>query len=717
MRTVIVSDGTSAATPRRGQHLEMSMAHPLNPAQARAVGHRDGPLLVLAGAGSGKTRVITHRIARLLESGIPAKAIVAVTFTNKAAGEMRERIAHVLGPRGKQTAQALTISTFHSFGLGVLTRERTALGGAFTIFDQGDAIGVVKDILRRIDAGKPFDASAVLTRISNAKNGMISPDEFEEHEGDAYDEIAREAYPRYVEALRTYRAFDFDDLVCEVARLWKTRRDILERWQERYRYVMVDEYQDTNRAQLEVLRLLAATHKNICVVGDDDQSIYGWRGADVRNILEFEEHFPGAEVVKLEQNYRSRAPVLAVANAVIAKRQDSKYRKVLFTERAGGDTVQVGLAATPEVEASWVARDVKKRHVDGKTPLREMAVLYRSNLQSKAIEEALREHAVPHRVLGGQQFFERKEVKDVLAYLKVVLNPADEISLRRVVNYPARGIGAASLERLALHAVARGWTLSEAVERADSIDEVSAAACEGCKAFGAIVASAREDLRAMPPSKAVRALVDRIGLRAEVDVSSPSPKAAGKRWENVEGLIASFARKEDREREKPSASWLASFLHALTLDTSEEDSKAEAGDLVTLSTLHGSKGLEFDVVYLIGCEEGLLPHARTLDARATDVSPQRSADGERTSGPSDIEEERRLFYVGVTRARESLVLTRCRMRVQRGKPMPRTPSRFLADIPPELVEERELRDDPAASLASVEQNANALLAALDALGR
>jgi superfamily I DNA/RNA helicase len=694
----------------------MSMGHPLNPAQARAVGHRDGPLLVLAGAGSGKTRVITHRIAKLLESGIPANAIVAVTFTNKAAGEMRERIAQVLGPRGKKTALALTISTFHSFGLGVLTKERTALGGAFTIFDQGDAIGVVKDILRRIDAGKPFDASAVLSRISNAKNAMLAPEDFEEHEGDAYDEIAREAYPKYVEALRAYRAFDFDDLVCEVARLWKRRADILARWQERYRYVMVDEYQDTNRAQLDLLRMLAAGHRNICVVGDDDQSIYGWRGADVRNILEFEEHFPGAEVVKLEQNYRSRAPILAVANAVIAKRQDSKYRKTLFTDRAGGDVVQVGLAATPEIEAGWVAREIKRRHVDDKTPLREMAVLYRSNLQGKALEEALREHAVSYRVLGGQQFFERKEVKDVLSFLKVVLNPDDEISLRRVLNYPARGIGNASLERLALHAVARGWTLSQAVERADSVEEVSAAACEGCKAFAGIVAAAREDLSALPPSKAVRALVDRIGLRAEVDASSPSPKAAGKRWENVEGLIASFARKEDRERSKPSTAWLASFLHALTLDSSEDD-KSEPTDVVTLSTLHGSKGLEFDVVYLIGCEEGLLPHARTLDARATDVSSQRTPDGERTSGPSDIEEERRLFYVGVTRAREALVLTRCRTRVQRGKPMPRTPSRFLADIPPELVEERELRGDPGASLASVGENANALLAALEALGR
>ncbi len=692
------------------------MAHPLNPSQARAVSHQDGPLLVLAGAGSGKTRVITARVARLLENGIPAKAIVALTFTNKAAGEMRERIAHQLGPRGKATAQALTIATFHSFGLGVLTREKSALGGTFTIFDQGDAIGAVKEILRKLDGGKPFDASAVLTRISNAKNGFVSPEQLQEHEGDAYDEIAKEAYPRYVEALRTYRAFDFDDLVCEVAHLWTRRSDVRARWQERFRYVMVDEYQDTNRAQLELLRQLAGVHRNICVVGDDDQAIYGWRGADVRNILEFEEHFPGAAVVKLEQNYRSRAPILAVANAVIAKRLDGKYKKVLFTEKAGGDAVQLGVASTPEVEASWVAREIKRRSVEDKKALREIAVLYRSNGQSKAMEEALREQGVPHRVLGGQQFFERKEVKDVLSYLKVVLNPADEISLRRIINYPARGIGNTSVERLSLQAVAKGWTLWQAVERADAIDEVSAAACEGCKQLARIVEETRQELAKVAPSAVVRSLVERIGLRADLDASSPSPKAASKRWENVAGLLGSFARKEAREPSKPSASWLAAFLHALTLDTGDDEAE-QPGERVTLSTLHGSKGLEFDVVFLLGCEEGLLPHARTLEVRVTDAAPQTASDGEKTAGPADIEEERRLFYVGVTRARESLLLTRCRSRVLRGKPVPRTPSRFLADIPPELVEERELRDSPAASIASMGESANALLAALDALGR
>jgi len=693
----------------------MSHGPPLNPAQARAVGHQNGPLLVLAGAGSGKTRVITHRIARLLENGVPAKAIVALTFTNKAAGEMRERVATQLGPRGKTTANTLTISTFHAFGLGVLTREKSALGGVFTIFDQGDALGVVKDILRKIDAGKPFDAAAVLTRISNAKNGFVTPEQYEEHEGDAYDEIAKEAYPLYVEALRSYRAYDFDDLVCEVARLWTDRPEMRDRWQERYRYVLVDEYQDTNRAQLELLRLLAGGHQNLCVVGDDDQSIYGWRGADVRNILEFEEHFPGAEVVKLEQNYRSRAPILAVANAVIAKRIDTKYPKVLFTERDGGDKVQLVVAPGPDIEASWVAREIKRRIQDDHKRPSEIAVLYRSNGQSKSIEEALREQGVPHRVVGGQQFFERKEVKDILSYMKLVLNPADEISLRRIINYPARGIGGTSVERLALQATARGWTFWQAVERADAVDEISAAASDGCKELTRIVEETRANLAIMPPSAAVRALCDRIGLRADLDVGSPSPKAASKRWGNVEGLLASFTRREAKEPGKPSAAWLAAFLHALTLDTSEE--AGEPGELVTLSTLHGSKGLEFDVVFLVGCEEGFLPHARTLEVRATDASTQKAGDGTVVGNVADIEEERRLFYVGVTRARESLILSRCKHRVLRGKPTPRTPSRFLSDIPADLVEEREARDVPSATMASMSENANALLAALDALGR
>jgi DNA helicase-2/ATP-dependent DNA helicase PcrA len=688
------------------------MSQPLNPAQERAVEHHAGPLLVLAGAGSGKTRVVTHRIARLLDRGVPASAILALTFTNKAAAEMNGRVAALLRGRapkgGARKTQAngpsaVNITTFHSFGLGVLTREKAAAGGAFTIFDQGDSLSAIKEVLRTVDAGKRFDASAVLARISNAKNAFQEPEDLPAREGDAYDEITRIVYPRYQTALKTFRAFDFDDLVCGVALLWQKRPEVLARWRERYRFLLVDEYQDTNKAQLALVRLLAGEHRNVCVVGDDDQAIYAWRGADVRNILEFEDHFPGALVVKLEQNYRSRAPIIAVANAVIARRTDARHEKVLVTDRGGDERVRVAVAPNPDIEASWVAKQIERFVRDEGKKLSEVAVLYRSNGQSKVLEEALRERGIAHRVIGGQQFFERKEVKDVLAYMKIILNPADEISLRRVMNYPARGIGESSIERMSTHALARDWSLWQSVERVDALDDVSGAAREGCKALEAIVLDTRRDLETgASVTDAVRSLCERIGLRKDIDQGAPSLPAAARRWQNVEGLFASFARREAREVGKSGAPWLASFLQALTLEI-PDDGEAP-GERVTLSSLHGSKGLEFDHVFLVGCEEGLIPHARTIDARATDASPQ------------DIEEERRLFYVGVTRARESLVLSRAKTRALRGRPVARTPSRFLLEIPADLVDEIQVTDDPAASAVVLEQGASALLAALDALG-
>lgn len=687
----------------------------MNPGQAAAVEHQNGPMLVLAGAGSGKTRVITHRIARLLERGVPAHKICALTFTNKAAAEMAERVAHIVKERGlggRSGAKGIVISTFHSFGLMVLGRERASVGGTFTIFDQGDCVGVVKDILSRIGAGKSLDAWAILTRISNAKNAFIGPDELTVAEGDEYDEMTSIVYPKYQRALRSFRAFDFDDLVVEVARLWKDRPDILERWQEEYLYVLVDEYQDTNRAQLEVLRLLCARHRNICVVGDDDQSIYAWRGADVRNILEFEEHFPGAKVVKLEQNYRSTAPILAVANAVIDKRTDGKYRKRLFTQQPGGDKVRLGVAPSPDAEAAYVAREIRRVVREEQRKYRDFSVLYRSNGQAKLLEEHLREHEVPYRMIGGQQFFERKEVKDVLAYLKVALNRADEISLRRIVNHPPRGIGETSLDRLSQHALAKGWTLFQAVERVDALDGISSPARDGCKALERVVGDLRRRLlvERAPASAVARELCDAIGLRGDIDGTSTSVKAAARRWGNVEGLFGILSRREARVQAKGGDATaegdLMAFLHSLTLQMSEEDE--EPGNVVTLSTLHGSKGLEFDYVYLVGCEEGLLPHTRTLESRATDPSsPQ--------GGASDIEEERRLFYVGITRARRHLELLRCKHRVMRGKPVPRTPCRFLLDIPEDLLDPFEVKDASPMSTAEMAASANQLLAMLEGM--
>jgi superfamily I DNA/RNA helicase len=694
----------------------------MNPAQQVAVEHQNGPMLVLAGAGSGKTRVITHRIARLLERGIPAHMICALTFTNKAAGEMAERVQHIAKEQrlgGKNGLRGIVISTFHSFGLMVLGRERRSLGGTFTIFDQGDCLATVKDILSRTRADKSLDASVILGRISNAKNAFLSPEELGEREGDDYDEMTKVVYPKYQSALKSFRAFDFDDLVCEVARLWKERPDILDRWQKEYLYVLIDEYQDTNRSQLEVLRLLCERHKNICVVGDDDQSIYAWRGADVRNILDFEEQFPGAKVVKLEQNYRSSAPILAVANAVIEKRADSKYNKRLFTDKPGGEKVKLGVAPSPEAEAAYVARELRRIIREEQRKPRDCAILYRSNGQAKALEEQLREQGVPYRMIGGQQFFERKEVKDVLAFLKIALNRSDEISLRRIVNYPPRGIGDTSIEKLSQHATARGWSLWQAIERVDALDGISTSARDGCKELEKIVADIRKKLIIQRTNASVvgRELCEAIGLRKDIDATSPSVNAAARRWGNVEGILGVLGRREVRLAEKgedaSAERELMGFLHSLTLQMSEEDE--DPGNVVTLSTLHGSKGLEFDVVFLIGCEEGLIPHARTLEVRVTDAVPP---GGPASAGnPQDIEEERRLFYVGVTRARQRLELLRCKHRVTRGKPVPRTPCRFLMDIPEELLESFEVKDASPMSTTEMAANANNLLAMLDALGK
>ena len=675
----------------------------LNPAQLEAVEHQEGPLLILAGAGSGKTRVITQRMVRLLEKGVPARAIVALTFTNKAAGEMRERVAQLLGPKGRASSSALTISTFHSFGLQVLKEERRALGGTFTIFDQGDALGAIKECMRSINVGRNLDASAILSRISNAKNAFMHADDMPEV--DEYDEMAKLIFPKYQSALRQFRAYDFDDLVCEVARLWESQPAILQRWRERYRYLMVDEYQDTNRAQLQLLRQLSEPYRNICVAGDDDQSIYAWRGADVRNILEFEDHFKGAKVIKLEQNYRSVSPVLAVANAAIAKRTDAKYPKALFTSKTGGDPVEAVVASTPEAEASFVAREARKHTKAGIKP-EEIAVLYRSNSQSMLIEAALRENGVPYRLIGGTQFFERKEVKDLLAYAKVVINSYDEISLRRVINYPARGIGETGLEKLTTGAFANGWTLWQAVERADGIDHLPSPTRSGCRVLERVIQNAKAVLsRGEPASAMLRAIADEIGLRLDIDVSSPNKDAASRRWGNIEALFNTFERRERRLSNQEAAQGkdsLGSFLQALMLDFGGDDDDAKSA--VVLSTLHGAKGLEFDVVFFIGLEEGLLPHARTLDTKLTD------------SVPADIEEERRLFYVGVTRAKSKLYLSRATARVTRGNALPRTPSRFLLDVPDELLLRREVADEPSLSTDEMANSADALLAALASLG-
>ncbi|AKT43921.1 ATP-dependent DNA helicase Rep [Chondromyces crocatus] len=682
----------------------------LNSSQRAAVEHDLGPMLVLAGAGSGKTRVVTERIARLLQRGVSARSILAMTFTNKASAEMHERVGKLVGAK---LARELTVCTFHRFGLDVLGAETKALGlrgKSFAIFDQSDCTGVIREVLRELRSGRNYDVNAILARISNAKNAFVEAEAWAESQRkgkglDEYDEIAMLVYPRYIAALRAFQAFDFDDLICEVVRLWQRRPDVLERWRTRYRYVIVDEYQDTNHAQLELLRLLGA-HKNVVVVGDDDQSIYAWRGADVRNILDFEEHFTGAKVVKLEHNYRSRAPVLDVANAVLARSGGRRHKKSLIATRMGGDKVQLVVCTDPDVESSFVATEAMRLlEREGARP-KDIAVLYRSNLLSGPIEAALKERQIPVRMIGGTQFFERKEVKDLIAYLRVALDPEDEMSLRRIINYPSRAIGDVAVSKLGAYATARETSLWVAVTRPHAVHELSTAAIEGCRQLVRIIEATRQRFdRKEPSAEIARALLVDAGFKEDITAGSTSNSVAARRWGNLEGLLNVFARRDDQG--KGDRDQFASFLRLLALRQDSEEE--EATDRVTLSSMHGSKGLEFPYVFVIGLEEGIMPHQRTLTERATDVAPP-GADGD-VVGHS-IEEERRLFYVAVTRAKDRLYMTYAKHRGSRGKMVARTPSRFLLDVPDELIEEREEEGPQAPELDKTKAGAASVLAAL-----
>jgi DNA helicase-2/ATP-dependent DNA helicase PcrA len=674
----------------------------LNPAQREAVEHDIGPILVLAGAGSGKTRVVTMRIARLLERGVLARSILAMTFTNKAAAEMRERVVRMVG---QKMGGELAVSTFHSFGMRILAAEARLLGlrnGEFTIFDQSDCAGAVREILRTVRGGRRYDVSAILARISHHKN-LLTDDELFERDGDDYDEITKVVLPKYRAALRGFQAFDFDDLVCEPVRLWTRRPEALARWQERFRYVLVDEYQDTNHAQLEMVRLIAREHQNVMVVGDDDQSIYAWRGADRTNILDFEKHFEGAKVVKLEQNYRSTPAVLAVANSVLARTEAKRHKKVLRATRGEGQIVSLVAAQDAEVEAAFIADEIKRLAGEGQR-LKEIAVLYRSNLQSEPIESALKERGIAVTMIGGTQLYERKEVKDLLAYLRVVTSPRDEIALRRIVNYPARQIGEAALEKLENAANTRKQTLYQTLTEPESITDLAPASVAGARALSQVIESARQALEQGTPSAEVaRRICQAIALRADIADGSASNQHAERRWGNVESLFRLLER-HDARAQGPRVAALAELIRFLTLDTDGDDEPKERA--VTMTTMHGAKGLEYQVVFIAGLEEGLMPHARSMEGRATDVGGKLA---------NDVEEERRLFYVSITRAKDRLYLCRAKHRMLRGKVTVRTPSRFLSDVGDELLEKRDVLAQAAPKLSETAARGAALLASLGAV--
>ena len=638
----------------------------LNPPQREAVTTTEGPLLVLAGAGSGKTRVIVHRIAYLLHQGVDPEAILAVTFTNKAAGEMRERVASVAGAPGVD----VFVSTFHSFGLWLLQQEHQAAGlpKRFAICDAGDQITLVRRCMREVKVDdRAFDAHRVLSLVSRAKNEgnkRIRP----EGQGDDYDLVASEIQPRYERALAAQRAVDFDDLIARPVALLAKDEALRARYAKRFRYLLVDEYQDTNVAQLELLKLVAGEAWNVCAVGDDDQAIYGWRGAEVKNILRFEKHFPGAKEVRLEQNYRSTGHILSCANAVIARNADRRPKK-LFTSAGPGDPVRVVPLPTEEDEARFVVEELARLRREGR-PWSDVAVLYRLNAQSRPIEEALREGSVPYTVHGGPAFFDRSEVRDLLAYLKVCVAPNDEVSLARILNVPPRGIGDASVERVHAWAVQKGVPLFDALALAAEVPDLPRGAAERIAAFVALVERHRARFEQGRPADAARALAAEVDLYGHARASVQSFEAGQRKVDALDGILRSLDAWEQRTARPKLATW----LQRLALDSRAEEDP-EAGEGVTLMTLHAAKGLEFPVVFLVGAEEDLLPCAGIQGAAR------------------DLDEERRLAYVGITRARERLYLTRAATRTKRGKVLPRTPSRFLEDLPPGAHE----KVDPAAA--------------------
>ena len=633
---------------------------------------------MLAGAGSGKTRVITHRIAWLLDQGISARAILAVTFTNKAAAEMKERVVRLVG----SGAQALTVCTFHAFGAEVLRQHVHRLGWPkkFAIADLSDQISLVQRALREhpIDGKTDFDPRRILTAISRAKNAGRAPT----LEGDApndWEIAAAEVFPLYQRALKAQGAVDFDDLLLLPLRLFREHPDVLGSYVRRFRYLLVDEFQDTNGAQLELVRQLAGERRNVCAVGDDDQCIYGWRGAEVRNILRFEEAFPGATEVRLEQNYRSVPAVLEAAHGVVSQLPERRPKK-LWTATLDGPKVQLVVLPGEDDEAAYVAKAIEQRLARGLRP-DDIAVLYRTNGQSRPFEEAFRARGIRYEVVGGSEFFDRREVRDVLAYLKVLANPADEVSLLRIVNVPARGIGDVTVEHLVAHARSRGVPVADVLHAPDAVPGLTPGAARAVKEFSELIRSTRARLRAEPLSTVTRGLLGQIGFEAAARAGTASPSAAERRLKGVEGILGSL---EQFERREGARSDLRSYLNRLSLDTREEEDGPSPAR-VTLLTLHGAKGLEFRTVFLVGMEEGFLPH------------------GGMQGEPQNLEEERRLCYVGITRARQELILTRAVSRFRRGREVPRTPSRFLGDIPEAVLEVSDTTAPPPGPPTEAEQ--------------
>ncbi len=637
----------------------------LNPSQLEAVTTTEGPLLVLAGAGTGKTRVITTRIAHLVSLGVAPASILAVTFTNKAAGEMRERVAAVTGPGAKE----ITVGTFHAFCVHVLREHGQALGifKKFTICDASDQLSAVKSAMRELRVHETtMHPSAVLARISLAKNRMETPESFLENGTGSRDQLVGSVWQRYREFLARTRTLDFDDLLLEAVRLLGQDEGVRAHYRKRYRHILVDEYQDTNHPQYEIVKQIGGEHRNVCVVGDDDQSIYGWRGADIRKILGFHHDFPGAKIVRLQTNYRSTEPILEAANRVIRKNA-SRHEKALESARGAGEPVRIVRAKDEVGEAQFVVEEMRKLLRLEEAKPEDFAILCRTQVQFRTFEGELRANGLPYVVTGGMSFFDRKEVRDVVAYLKLAVNPRDETALLRVINTPARGVGKASLDRVLAFATENGISASEAFERAAEIDGLSPQAVLGYQALRSAVDSS--ELVDAGPNLVFRLqrFLEAIAYRDEVTRLYPEATTREARWAGVLEVL-NFAENHVRRTPRPS---LHAFLEELSLSSGDgpgDEVEKTRKDAVALMSLHAAKGLEFPHVFLVGMEEGLLPHARAV------------ADG-------GVEEERRLAYVGITRAMTNLTMTWAFERAKYGRRAASVPSRFLfesqGEAPPE----------------------------------
>jgi len=672
----------------------------LNAAQAEAVLTTEGPLLVLAGAGSGKTRVITYRLAYIIQQGVDPKQLLCVTFTNKAAYEMRVRARALVG----SVVRKVTMSTFHALGAKIIRDHpsRVGLRNGFTISDGSEQLGFLRRILRelRID-DRRFDAKAIMAMISRAKNAGLNAEMYRSQGGfllpnkegelsqvgdgapdEEYTAAAIEAYERYEAGLRAQNVVDFDDLLLLTGLLLNSEKDVLDKLRDRWRYLMIDEYQDTNGAQLELMRLLAGEHKNLCVVGDDDQSIYGWRGADISNILGFGKQFEGAKTIKLEMNYRSTGSILNVANAIIEK-NTQRHDKVMKAFAGPGGPVRIVALEDEEEEAERVAMEVGNLLSTG-TLAKDLAVLFRSNVQSRPVELAFRRAHIPYRVTGGMELFDKREVKDAVAYLKVLHNREDEQSLRRIINYPPRGIGDTTLKKIDDWARERHLPLCDGLERVDEIDGLSTKGGDAVAEFVAMIAEHRKLLGRRKISTVVTKLYEASRIEDVLFESSDNAVTASRRVDNVREVVRQIDRFETRVKKKrkrvvddeeqdeiPEAT-LEGFLADLALGSRDDgSSKEERQDQVVLSTIHASKGLEWDHVFLVGAEEDLLPHQRTL------------------AGDGEIEEERRLAYVAVTRARQHLTVTWAKTRTKWGRIVNRTRTRFLEDLPEDFIQLEE----------------------------